>query len=130
MLAKLAIQGQSSLKNLLADKTDDNVKEGELRLAAFIAEHDIPSSIADRLPKLMKTICKDSKIAENIKCGRTKATGLINNVTGKEYHEQLIQLLRENKFSLIVDESTDKGCVKHLCMVARTNDGDSITIFF
>ncbi len=87
-------------------------------------------SIADHLPKLMKTICKDLKVTENIKCGRTKAAGLINNVTGKEYHEQLIQLLRENKFSLIVDESTDKGRVKHLFMVARTNDGDSITFFF
>ncbi len=38
--------------------------------------------------------------------------------------------LRENKFSLIVDESTEEGFVKHLCMVVRTNDGDSITDFF
>ncbi|RUM29380.1 MAG: hypothetical protein DSY42_06665 [Aquifex sp.] len=125
-----AVKGLSSLSSLMVSKTDNDVKEGELRLAGFIAEHDLPMSIADHLPKLMKTVCKDSKIAEKIKCGRTKVTGMLTNVTGKESHEQLLGLLREHKFSLIVDESTDKGCVKHLCMVARVIDNDSVRDFF
>lgn len=99
----------------MTTKADDDIKEGELRLAAFIADH---------LPKLMQTVCKDSKIPGQIKCCRTKTTGLVNNVTGKEYREYLIQLLTDKKFPLIAHESTDKGCVKHLFIVARANDDD------
>ncbi len=87
----------------MMSETDNDVKDGELRLASFIAEHDVPMSIADHLPKLMKTACKDSKIAEKIKCGRTKFTGMLTNVTGKETHEQLLKLMRKQEFSLIVD---------------------------
>lgn len=111
-------------------KKDNDVKEGELRLAGFIAERDLPMSIADHLPKLMKSVCKDSKTAEQIKCGRTKVTGMLTNVTGQESHEQLLKLLRKQKFSLIVDKSTDKGCIKHLCLVARVIDVDSVRDFF
>ncbi len=118
---------QSSLTSLMASKSDIDVKEDELRLAGFIAEHDLPMSIADHLPKLMKKVCKDSKIAEQIKCGRTKATGILTKVTGEESHEQLLIVLKERKFPLIVDESTDKGCVKHLCMVARVFDNESVS---
>ena len=125
-----AVKGQSSLSNLLVSKKDNDVKEGELRLAGFIAERDLPISIADHLPKLMKSVCKDSKTAEQIKCGRTKVTGMLTNVTGQESHEQLLKLLRKQKFSLIVDKSTDKGCIKHLCLVARVIDVDSVRDFF
>ncbi len=57
----------------MASKSDTDVKEGELRLA----EHDLPMSIADHLPKLMKSVCKDWQIAGKIKCGRTKVTGIL-----------------------------------------------------
>ena len=87
----------------MVSKTDNDVKEGELKLAGFIVQHDLPMSIADHLSKLMKIECK--------------VTGMLTNVTGKESREQLLRLLRKHKFSLIVDESTDKDCVKHLCIV-------------
>ncbi len=96
-------KSQSSLTSLMESKSDTDVKEGELRLAGFIAEHDLPMSIADNLPKLMKSVCKDSQIAENIKCDRTKVTGILTKVTGEESHDQLLKILRERKFSLIVD---------------------------
>ncbi|XP_042225984.1 uncharacterized protein LOC121868994 [Homarus americanus] len=117
-----AAQGQSSLTSLLVSKTDDDVKEGELQFATFITEHDLPLSLIDHLPKLIQAAYKDLKIADKIKCGRTKTTGLINNMTGQEYHEQLTKLLQDKIFLLIVAESTDKGCVKHLCMVDKSTD--------
>ncbi|XP_050717436.1 uncharacterized protein LOC126999147 [Eriocheir sinensis] len=102
------------------------VKEGEVRLASFICEHDIPIRVVEHMPQLLQTICPDSQIAKQIKCGRTKLTSLINNVTGRESSKQLITHLQSSKFSLIVDESTDKGCIKHLCMVARTLVDDEV----
>lgn len=71
----------------------------------------------------------DSKINQGIKCGRIKTTSQIINV-GKEYHEKLVEILRNYKFSLIVSESTDKGCVKHFFIVASANDNDLVTDFF
>lgn len=101
-------------------KLDDAVKESELRLATFICEHDLPVMTVDHLPQLIQSMCPDSEIAKNMKCHRTKLTAMIKNVTGKYSSSRLIDHLKCSKFSLIVDESTDKGCTKHLCMVART----------
>ncbi len=83
------------------------------------AEHDLPMTVADHLPKLIETMWPDSKIAKEIKCARTKVTALINHVIGEESKEKSIDQLKTSKFSIIADESTDKCCVKHLCMVVR-----------
>lgn len=41
------------------------IKEGEIWLAAFVAEHNLPFTVADYyLPGLIKSICPDSKIAK------------------------------------------------------------------
>ena len=101
-------------------KESDMVKAGELRIAAFISEHDLPFTVAEHLPKFLQAVCPDSETAKRIRCGRTKATAIVKNVSGQESFEQLIKTLQERKFSIIVDESTDKGCIKHLCLVART----------
>ena len=52
---------QSSLTILMASKSKTDVKEGELRLAGFIAEHDLPMSVADHLPKLMKKYARTQR---------------------------------------------------------------------
>ncbi|XP_063230874.1 uncharacterized protein LOC134535624 [Bacillus rossius redtenbacheri] len=101
-------------------KLETQVKEGEIRLAAFLAEHNLPFNIMEHLPQLIKSVCPDSTVASHLVCKRTKATAIVKNVTGKISSQNLNKVLQENKFSIIVDESTDKGCIKHLCIVART----------
>lgn len=107
-------------------KLEDSAKESEIRLAAFISEHDLPIRAVEHMPQLIQSMCPDSEIAKHIKCGRTKLTAIINNVTGKFSSMSLIEHMKTSKFSIIVDESTDKGCVKHLCMVARMLVDDQI----
>ncbi|XP_064089215.1 uncharacterized protein LOC135203419 [Macrobrachium nipponense] len=104
----------------------NDVKEGEIRLASFICEHDLPIRVAEHMPQLIQAICKDSEIAKQIKYSGIKLTSLLNNVTGKDSCNQLLAHQQKSKFSLIVDESTDKGCIKHLCMVARTFLNDEV----
>lgn len=111
-------------------KLNNSVKAGEIRLASFVCEHDLPIRVVEHLPNLIREVCPDSNIAKQIECGRTKLTAIVNNVTGKESMNQLAKQLQSNKFSLIVDESTDKGCVKHLCMVARVMDNDGVNDAF
>lgn len=101
------------------DSLSKRVKSAEIRLAAFVAEHDIAFNVAENLPNLIRSTCPDSEIAKNINCSRTKTAALTKNVIGKYSFDSLVSSLQVSKFSLIVDESTDKGCIKHLALVAR-----------
>lgn len=83
---------------------DKQVKEDEIRLASFICKHDI--RVVEHMTQLIQTMCPDSQIAKQIKCGRTKLTSMINNVTRRQSSKHLITHLHNSKFSLFVDEST------------------------
>lgn len=98
-------------------------------MATFIAEHDFHISIIDYPPELIGAVCPDSKIAKDLAFGRTKATAFLNNVLGEEEHKQLIQHLKNNRFSLIV-ESLNKRCVKHMFLVARVLIIESVMDFY
>lgn len=50
---------------------------------------------------------------------RTKTTAIIKNVIGDSAKEELTELLKNNKFSILTDESTDIGTVKTYCVVVR-----------
>lgn len=117
-----SVKSQRNLAEMICDSSLKDISEGEIRIAAFIAEHNLPFTVADHIPNLMRSICKDSKIAVNLKCAKTKCTGIIKNVTGGINAEKLWNFLKVNKFSLIIDESTDKGCTKHLVLVVRIKE--------
>lgn len=51
-------------------------------------------------------------------------------MTGEASFGMLIKKLKKSKFSLVVDESTDLSCTKHLCMVVRTLIDDQVTDCF
>lgn len=124
------IKSQPSVLNIPStsrkSREEETVKSSEIRFAAFISEHDLPFTIAEHLPHFIQAVCPDSAVAKKLKCGRTKATAIVKNVTGRESFTQLIETLKQQKFSLIVDESTDKGCIKHLCLLARTVMEDDV----
>ncbi|KAL1443615.1 hypothetical protein MTO96_045924 [Rhipicephalus appendiculatus] len=84
----------------------------------------------EHMPKLLTAVCPDSNVAREIVCSRTKASAIVKNVTGRESKERLCDLLRRNKFSLIVDEATDSSCCKHLCLLTRVFDGERVVDAF
>jgi hypothetical protein len=45
---------------------------------------------------------------------KTKCTDLVKNVMGAFNEEKLFSLLRQQKFSLVIDETADKSTTKHL----------------
>ncbi|KAH8027920.1 hypothetical protein HPB51_011150 [Rhipicephalus microplus] len=118
-----AVSGQTQL--------DKSVKEAEIRLAAFITEHNLPFNVMGHLVDVVKAACDDSQIAKNVSCGRTKCTAIVKNVLGEQSRQDICELLRRQKFSLLVDESTDMGTVKHLSLVARVMNanGDVVDAF-
>lgn len=93
---------------------NNQVREAEIRIAAFVAEHNLPYAISDHLTKLIVKTCPDSKIAESLKCSRPRVQAIVDNVIGEESFKALCEDLRNNKFSLIIDESTG-GVLLNIC---------------
>lgn len=75
---------QSKLNEMPAVKQNNklavNIKDGEIRLAAFIAEHDLAISVADHLPQIFRSVGSDSEMIQKNTLGRTKASAIIKNV--------------------------------------------------
>ncbi|CAG9793241.1 unnamed protein product [Diatraea saccharalis] len=118
------IQKQPKLTSLFASTSKSQepqqmAKAGEIKLACFIAEHNLAFNVASHLTNLIKSVCPDSKTAEYLSMSRTKARAIVVNVIGKTAEENLIKNLREKEFALLVDESTDKSAIKHLALIAR-----------
>lgn len=120
---KAKVTPQRTLTSMLGFQKNINlenqVKTAEIRFAAFVAEHNLPFNVMDHLSECIGASFPDSEIAKKFSSKRTKTTAIVNNVTGSFSFETTLKLLNTNKFSLIVDESTDTGVIKHLSLVAR-----------
>ena len=100
-----------------AHKVD--VKSAEIRLSAFIAEHNIAIQVADHLVSVCKKSFKDSRIVHDVTLRRTKCTQIITNCLGERELQKLIDTLEGHKFSILVDESTDITDTRSLCVLAQ-----------
>nr|CAI5869730.1 unnamed protein product [Callosobruchus analis] len=86
-----------------------------------IVEHNSPMLLMDHLPKLLASSLPDSQIAKNINCARTKTTQIIHML--KNYAESsVVEKLRNQFFSIIIDETTDISSKKCLAILVRFLD--------
>lgn len=121
-------KSQTSLKGFVKSKSEipeEEILRAQLKLGGFFAEHNIPFSLSDHLTKLMKDIFPDSKIAKDIRMGRTKITEIVRNVIGQNHKKDLAKTLRTCKFSILTDESTDISSEKCSCIVVRYCDEET-----
>ncbi|CAG9825760.1 unnamed protein product [Phaedon cochleariae] len=93
------------------------VKNFEIRLSAFFAEHNVAFQVIEHLLPLLKEICPDSDILKTVNLGRTKCTSIVKNVIAENEKLNLISTLRMIKFSVLLDESTDLILNKTMCVV-------------
>ncbi|CAB3229197.1 unnamed protein product [Arctia plantaginis] len=98
---------------------DDKHKIAEIKLAAFMTEHKISHRVMDHLVELLPKAFPDSEIAQKIKMKRTKLRAVINNVLGTTEQQDLCTDLKRQKFSVMIDESTDIAAIKTMCVVVR-----------
>lgn len=59
------------------------------------------------LPKVSKRHVRDSSVVQLMACGRTKSTTLTKNVVENAAKGEFVAILKQTKFSIIFDESTD-----------------------
>ena len=48
------------------------VKEAELKLVAFLAEHNLPFLVMEHLSDVIASVCSDSQIAASIQCKKQR----------------------------------------------------------
>ncbi|KAF2901208.1 hypothetical protein ILUMI_04975 [Ignelater luminosus] len=107
------------------DKTitiQNDAKVAELKLMAFVVEHNLPFLVMDHLPDLIRSVCPDSKIAQEIKCSRTKATTIVNDCMSLPVKENIISKINNRYYSLMVDETTDIATKKSYAVILRLFD--------
>jgi len=89
-------------------------KQIEILFAVYIAVHSSIKSI-DHFSEICNRISNDS----SLNLHRTKCSLLIQKVIAPTLLSDLLDDLRNCPYSLIIDESTDVGTVKYLCVCIR-----------
>lgn len=107
-----SVKNTQDMATMLTTPLTMKVRRGELKWAAMLAENNLPMSLMDTLIPLAASIYEDSQVAANMKLKRTKTTGLLKNVLAPHFNTSLCSKLKNNKFSLIMDETTDLGSIK------------------
>lgn len=100
---------------------EDHITRAEYKLAAFFAEHDLSFNTADHLVDLLKDLFPECNALQKVTLKRTKLAKVIDQM-GQCNRENLHELLRQTKFSLIIDETTDISTSKHCAISARFYD--------
>ncbi|XP_023310301.1 zinc finger protein 862-like [Anoplophora glabripennis] len=95
------------------------IKKAELKMAAFLCVHNLPFLLLDYLPSLQKNIFPDSEICKSVQIKRKKATQLVVGTLAPHFQKELIQDLKNNVFSVIIDEMTDISIEKSLILIVR-----------
>ncbi|KAJ2941002.1 hypothetical protein O0L34_g13129 [Tuta absoluta] len=112
----------SVMASYVVKKDPQLVKTAEVKLSAFLVEHNLSIKAIDHMTELIKDIFPDSKTAQQISLKRTKATAIATAVIGETEKEALVTKLKQTKFSVISDESTDISTQKSSCIVVRFYD--------
>ena len=85
----------------------------EAILCNMLVEHNLPFLLLDHLPGVLTYAFPDSKIVKEVKCARTKSTAVVKSAIAPATHKMMISKANSSPaFSLLMDESTDRGVQK------------------
>ncbi|XP_033122103.1 uncharacterized protein LOC117121110 [Anneissia japonica] len=79
----------------------------------------MPFRQADHLTDVMKRMFPDSEIAKKLTMKRTKASYVMQDGIASHEVDSLAEICRTQKFSLLIDESTDVSVTQILAVVVR-----------
>uniref|UniRef100_A0ABD2XAB8 USP domain-containing protein n=1 Tax=Trichogramma kaykai TaxID=54128 RepID=A0ABD2XAB8_9HYME len=101
-----------------------NVLITEIALSAMISSSNAPFLFIDTLVPVMKKLLPDSDIMKNVSLDRTKAKEIVNRILAPEEKKRLTYYLKSQKFSIIIDESTDRSLTHCLGIIVRFYDNE------
>lgn len=107
---------------------ENKTKVAEIKIVFDVIEHDRSFNSMEHIALLNQSALPDSTITQNIKLHRTKVTSLVTNVIGRAIQQKNCELLAGKFFSILVDESTDTGNDKNLCILAKSMSENGLTM--
>ncbi|CAI6358544.1 unnamed protein product [Macrosiphum euphorbiae] len=113
------IKGTSKILTMFSDIQEPKIKNNDIKISAFFAEHNLAFHLIDHLTPLLKEIFPDSKIFSKLELHRTKCTSIINKIIAPIETSDITDIISKNPFSVLVDESTDISSQKFLCLILR-----------
>ncbi|XP_063635151.1 uncharacterized protein LOC134805883 [Cydia splendana] len=119
-------------KIIIPNTEDDAIKRAEVKICAFVAEHNLPISLVDDLVPFMANIYPDSTIAQKVTLGRTKATNMLTKLIAPACTYEILKVIKEpgNFFSIIMDETTDNTIKKQCALSIIYHDGTKVQTSF
>lgn len=97
----------------------EEVAKAELTIAACIAEANVPYAQCDRIVKGFKKAFHDSEIGKKVSLKKTKLSYIIQDGIAYYERDEISKVCRNQKFSLLIDESTDISVTQILAVVIR-----------
>ena len=99
-----------------------NVLSAEVRLAQFVAEHNLAFAVPDHFSKLTKQLFPDSMIAGRFALGRMKTTMIEKTALALRLNAYVVKLGQNSQFSILMDESNNQGGEKSLVILVKVFD--------
>ena len=120
----------STIDNFLPVRTtiDHQVIRAETLFCNFVAEHYLAFSVADHFSDLCKKMFPDSKIADKFACKHTKCTQILKQAIAPDLYETLIKRCQSQPFTLLCDESNDRGVDKCFAVLVRILEEESRSV--
>ena len=98
------------------------VIRSEVKVANALVQHNIPLAFSDHLSPLLRSAFPDSEIAKSYASASTKTTCMINGAIAPYFKAALIEMMKNNAYSLATDGSNDTGIEKMNPMTVRLYD--------
>ena len=98
---------------------EERITTAELYFTTFIAEHNLPFTVADHFGKLCKVMFPDSEIADGFSCGRTKATSIVKYALAPEFNAQVTKACQSAPFTILCDGGNDQAGRKYFAILVR-----------
>lgn len=113
----------SSIRQMMNQATTADASTSmEVKLCAFVAQHNMPLSLTDDMVRLLRSLFPNDAALKNVRLGKQKATNIVRQVLGFNYVKEMVSLLRCKFFSIIIDEATDQSTKKQLAILANFFD--------
>ena len=108
------------------DKETD-VIAAEVAMVDLVVELNLPLSTLDKINKVVKKVFKDSDIAKNFQCARSKGTAIVKEISAKATLS-LGERISRQPFTVSTDGSNDAECHKLYPLVIKSVNPDTLEV--
>ncbi|KXZ75922.1 hypothetical protein TcasGA2_TC031710 [Tribolium castaneum] len=108
-----------SFKKILESREEHDVIDATLRNCLMVAAHNISFRTIDHITSVTKKNFKECEVAKKMALKRTKGEMIVKNVLASVIKDKLKEELHNQRFSVLLDESTDISNKRQLCILVK-----------